>query len=153
MILDKIDNQHLYSNCHPRFKKAFDYINQTDLSEAKLGKHSIDGDEVFGILMEYNTLKEVICKSESHKKYIDIQYMVAGEENVGMTTLVNQKPTTPYNETEDFTFYTLEPLPKLKLKTGYFAIFFPDDIHQTMIQVDYPKKLRKFVIKVLKDEL
>ncbi|MFC2110228.1 YhcH/YjgK/YiaL family protein [Bacteroidota bacterium] len=151
MILDKIENQRLYYSCHPRFQQAFDFVNQTDLSTAELGKHVIDGDSVFGILMEYDTQKEELCKSESHKKYIDIQYMVAGEEHIGIKSLHNQKPTTPYNEEGDFMFYTLDKLPKIKLKPNHFAVFFPDDIHQTMIEIESPKKLRKFVIKVLKD--
>jgi YhcH/YjgK/YiaL family protein len=43
-------------------------------------------------------------------------------------------------------------LPKIPLKTGHFAIFYPDDIHQTMIQIEAPQSLRKVVVKISKDQ-
>jgi YhcH/YjgK/YiaL family protein len=151
MIFDKIENQGIYKSIHPSFEKAFDFLNSTDLENAELGKHIIDGDNVFAIIMEYTTQEESECKSETHKKYIDIQYMVEGEELVGLKTLHDEIPTTPYNKEGDFMFYTLPSLPKLILKKQHFGIFFPDDIHLTMLKVDVPKKLRKVVIKVLKN--
>ena len=151
MIFDKIENQNIYKNIHPRFEKAFEFLNTTDLKTAELGKHIIDGEKIFAIIMEYTTQEEENCKSETHKKYIDIQYMVEGEEYVGLKTLHDEVPTTPYNEEGDFMFYTLDNLPKLVLKEAHFGIFFPDDIHLTMCQIKEPKPLRKVVIKVLKE--
>lgn len=149
MVVDKLENHQLYLSLHDRFKKAFDFILENDLRTIDLGKHSIQGDDIFAIVMEYTTQSEALCKSETHKKYIDIQYIINGAEQVGFTTLHDQEPTTPYNEEGDFMFYGLENLPKFAFNTGHFAIFFPDDIHKTMIQTDKgPDALRKVVIKV-----
>ena len=62
----------------------------------------------------------------------------------------DEEPTTPYNQEGDYMFYTLEDLPSIQLKKEHFAIFFPDDIHQTMREIDAPKHLRKAVFKILK---
>ncbi|MDG1803789.1 YhcH/YjgK/YiaL family protein [Flavicella sp.] len=150
MILDKLSNSNLYTPIHKDFEKVFDFIKNTDLEKIDLGKHEIDGDTVFVVVMEYTTQDVSECKSETHKKYIDIQYMIEGAEHVGVTTLHNEEPTTPYNEEGDFMFYTLGNLPTIQLKKEHFAIFFPDDIHQTMMQIDSPKTLRKAVFKILK---
>lgn len=151
MIVDKIENYHLYSGIHKHFKKAFDFILENDLKTIALGKHQILNDDIFAIVMEYSTQTADLCKSETHKNYIDIQYMIHGEEHVGFTTLHQQKPTTPYNTEGDFMFYDLENLPEFKLSSSHFAIFFPDDIHKTMIQtMEEPNHLRKVVIKVRK---
>lgn len=150
MIIDKITNHDLYSSMHKGFRQAFDFINNNDLNIIELGKHTIDGEKIFVIVMEYTTQDISECKSETHKKYIDIQYMIKGEENIGLKSLHNELPTTPYNVDGDFMFYTLENLPVLPLKENHFAIFFPDDIHQTMMQIESPKKLRKAVFKILK---
>lgn len=150
MIIDKLSNQDIYKPINPNFYQVFDFIKNNDLQNIELGKHIIDGDKVFVMILEYNTQDVSECKSETHKKYIDIQYMISGEENVGITSLHNEVPTTPYNENGDFMFYTLDNLPQLPLKENHFAIFFPDDIHKTMIETDRPKPLRKAVFKVLK---
>lgn len=150
MILDKIENHNIYKEIHSGFDKAFEFITKNDLSTIELGKHVIDGENIFAIVMEYDTQEIEVCKAESHKKYIDIQYMITGEENIGITTLHGETPTTPYNEEGDFMFYTLPTLPVIQLKKEHFAIFFPDDIHQTMIKIEQSKKLRKAVIKILK---
>ena len=152
MVLDKISNKNLYSAIHKDFKQVFEFINSNDLSTIELGKHVIDGDNVFVVVMEYETQDISECKSETHKKYIDIQYMIDGEEQIGVKTLHNETPTTPYNEEGDFMFYTIENLPKIQLKQKHFAIFFPDDIHQTMIKIESPKKIRKAVFKILKQD-
>lgn len=151
MVVDKLENHQIYSGLHKRFQKAFDFILRNDLNTIDLGKHTIEGEDVFAIVMEYTTQAADLCKSETHKKYIDIQFMISGAEHVGFTTLHSQEPTTPYNEEGDFMFYSLDKLPEFALNAGHFAIFFPDDIHKTMIQTDKgPDTLRKVVIKVLK---
>jgi YhcH/YjgK/YiaL family protein len=150
MVLDKLTNHNLYTPIHKDFQQAFDFIKNNDLNTIKLGKHTIEGEKVFVVIMEYTTQDVSECKSETHKKYIDIQYMIKGEEHIGLKSLHNETPTTPYNKEGDFMFYTLENLPILPLKENHFAIFFPDDIHQTMRQIEAPKKLRKAVFKILK---
>ncbi|MEI6865012.1 YhcH/YjgK/YiaL family protein [Flavicella sp.] len=150
MILDKISNQHLYTSIHKKIPIVFNFIKKNDLATIDLGKHLIEGENVFVVVMEYTTKPLPECKSETHKKYIDIQYMIKGEENIGLKTLHNESPTTAYNEEGDFMFYSLEKLPMLPLKENHFCILFPDDIHQTMIQIDSPKTLRKAVFKILK---
>lgn len=151
MILDKIRNNYLYDSTHPLFQKAFDFLSTTDLENIALGKHLIEGDALFAIVMEYDTQEAVHCKVETHKKYIDLQYMIAGEEFIGIATLEDQTPINPYKKEGDFTFYNVNNLSKISLKTGHFAIFYPDDMHQTMIQIERPQSLRKVVVKILKD--
>ena len=150
MILDKISNATLYNGLHPDFEKVFRFIKENDLATIELGKHSIDDDQVFVVVMEYDTQTTEECKAETHKKYIDIQYMIEGAEHIGVKSLHDEIPTTPYNQEGDFMFYTLENLPTIQLHKEHFAIFYPDDIHKTMIQIESPKRLRKAVFKIRK---
>jgi beta-galactosidase beta subunit len=41
MILDRIENAHLYDAVHKRFKSAFDYISQIDINTIPVGRHEI----------------------------------------------------------------------------------------------------------------
>jgi len=91
MILDHIYNIHLYKNINTNLSKGLDYIATTDFSTLEEGKHTIVGDEVFAILQSYNSKPETECRLEAHKKYVDIQYVIRGEEYIGVTPLNNQE--------------------------------------------------------------
>jgi YhcH/YjgK/YiaL family protein len=147
MILDTIENYQLYNSINERIAKGFDFLRTTDLDSLPSGKHDIDGDTIFALVQEYQTKPLNECKLESHKKYIDIQYVIRGEEMMGVTTQNNQK-IIEVNEEKDYTFY--EGITSLVLVSkGMFTIFFPDDLHQPCVQTESAAEVKKVVIKVL----
>lgn len=148
MILDDIKNASHYTKLGPLFKKAFDFIGKTDFNAIPLGKHTIDGEDLFVILMEYETKDPSDCIMENHKKYTDIQYMVRGEEFMGVKTFAGQTPTTPYDDSKDAAFYHPEFDSLVKVKEGQFTIFFPHDLHMPSIKTGQPLKVLKAVFKV-----
>ncbi len=147
MILDLIDNLPLYRGFSENLSKAIDYILNNNLNNLAVGKHEIFNDDVFVIINEYETKNESDCVIETHKKYIDIQIMLQGEEKVGFAFLKNQKITEQYNEEKDYTFYSAQ-LDYQYLRKDNFAIFFPTDLHSPSIKIDNPKFIKKAVVKV-----
>src|SRR5580704_4265576 len=97
MIFDKIENYAIYENISPLIKKAFEYLKQTDFSGMENGKYVVDGDDVFAILQEYDTKNDAHAKLEAHRKYIDVQYIISGEEFIGVRPLINQAPCKEYD--------------------------------------------------------
>ena len=146
MIIDKIENAKLYSGINSKIGQAFDYINKTDLSQIPLGKHEIDSDEVFALVQEYETKDKDESKFEGHHKYIDLQYIVSGNECIGITTLTNQIPVET-NDENDYDLYELDS-DLIKFDSGMFMIFFPDDLHMPGINLNQVSKIRKIVIKI-----
>ena len=74
MIIDKIENHKLYRSLSNKIAVAFDYLNNTDLSEIPLGKHEIDGEKIFAIIMEYKTKDKSESKTiKASKKAIVIR--------------------------------------------------------------------------------
>lgn len=146
MILDKIENYKIYTQLSERIAKAFTYIQATDFSQIELGKHLIDGDEIFALVQEYDTKDISECKLEGHVKYIDIQYVISGIERIGITTLKGQTPIT-VNEENDYYFYDCDST-LIELSSGMFTIFFPDDLHKPGIKFNESSNVRKVVIKV-----
>lgn len=130
------------------FKKAFDFLMNPDFRKLELGKHTIKGDDLFVILMEYDTKEAAECKMESHKKHIDIQFMVSGEERIGITLLNGHHPSVPYNESNDVIFYKNEYDTLLTLSQGDFAIFYPQDLHMPCIKIDSVSTVKKAVFKI-----
>lgn len=149
MILDTIENSSLYANVNPLIEKAFHYIKKTDFNQMELGKHIIDGDSLFALLMEYDTKDIVDCKLESHKKYIDVQYIISGSELIGVAPLTGQVPSINYDAADDIAFYDNNVSSMIKLDAGCFAIFFPTDTHMPCLHINNkPGKVKKVVIKV-----
>jgi YhcH/YjgK/YiaL family protein len=147
MILDTLANSHLYQSINERIAKGFDFLLHTDLDAIPLGKHDIDGDTIFALVQEYNTKPSDECKLESHKKYIDIQYVIRGEEMMGVTTQNNQK-IIEINEEKDYTFYEGNTS-LVRVSKGMFTIFFPNDLHQPCVQTKTISEVKKVVIKVM----
>jgi YhcH/YjgK/YiaL family protein len=147
MILDAIENISVYTGLSKNIKKAIEYISSVDLNELPLGKHEISGNEIFAIISEYSTKEENLCVTETHKKYIDIQIMLRGEENFGFAVLKDQEIIEPYNIEKDYIFYKAK-LDYLLLRAGNFAIFFPNDMHCPGISSANDVVVKKAVIKV-----
>src|SRR5436190_15218371 len=109
MIIDNVRNIDRYIALHPSFEKAFSFLKQHNPGEISLGKHVIDDENIFAIVQEYETLDAVKEQMESHKKYIDVQYMVSGAELVRLSTLSDQQTSKEYDQETDFMLYADPP--------------------------------------------
>jgi len=147
MILDHLNNAFNYTKLNPGFGQAFAWLDETDQETIDPGRHTIMGDDVFALVSEYTTKQETECRPESHRIYTDIQVMVKGKERIGWEPLGNQVVSTQYNEEADILFYESHPA-GFELTPGYFAVFFPTDIHMPCIETDGAQMVRKIVIKV-----
>ncbi len=147
MIIDKIENSDLYLNVGKRIAKALKYINSTDFSSIEPGKYEIEDDNIFAIVNEYETKNINDCLLEAHRKFIDIQYIHSGVELIGVASLANQIPTREYDESKDCVFFS-EETSLVRMTSGMFAVFFPDDLHMPGVKADSVSKVKKVVIKV-----
>ncbi|QHS58748.1 YhcH/YjgK/YiaL family protein [Chitinophaga agri] len=148
MIIDTLQHAAHYHALGPKFVKAFQYLQETDFSKVEKGRYEIDGTAIIAIVNEYDTIPTTGEQMESHKKYIDIQYIVRGEELIGHDFLQEQIPSKPYSEEEDFMLFAEAPVFFSKLQQGMFAIFFPTDLHMPNIKVNEPVSVKKVVMKV-----
>lgn len=62
------------------------------------GKYSIDGDNVFATITEDRTMDFDKTNWESHGNYIDLQYVIAGEEKIGVWPVSKATVTKKYNQ-------------------------------------------------------
>lgn len=151
MILDHIDNYHLYKGLNKNLDQALEYVKGTDFLNLPDGKYEINAEQVFAILATYFTKSKEEALLEAHVKYVDIQFMITGEEYIQVAPLKNQKVTTAYPE-NDLTFYEGEGQ-LVKLSAGNFMVFFTTDAHGPGIQIEQSKEVKKVVVKVALDTL
>jgi YhcH/YjgK/YiaL family protein len=149
MILDKLQNHETYLNLNEKFVKAFDFIKNNDLKNMENGKYEIEGEEIFAMVQNYSTKELFEGRLESHHKYIDIQYMISGTEQMGYAPLQGQEVTEEILES-DLVFYDGEAS-ILKVEEGMFAIFYPNDLHMPGLLYNEKDEIKKLVIKVAVD--
>lgn len=129
MILDQLHHALMYRCLSPRIAAALDYLRETDFSQVSEGRHELDGDRLVAIVQRYQSRPHSEIIWESHRRYIDVQYIVTGTEQMGYVGLRPNLPIKqPYDEAKDVVFYDTQG--SLFLATpGTFAIFFPHDVH------------------------
>lgn len=134
---------------NPRhWAQAFHFLKSADLKNLPPGKQELEGEHLFISVAEYYGKQKPDALYESHKKYIDIQYVAKGEEIIGLTTLDKVTVKEPYNEEKDIAFYEFEGGKYLKATPGNFFIFFPEDVHRPSITTGDSVLVKKIVVKI-----
>ena len=135
-----------------RWDKAFAFLKSTDLATLEIKRYDIDGDNLYAPVSEYLTKNEEDAKFESHQKYIDIQYVISGVEQMSVAPLSMKKDIiTPYDPVKDLEFMTVDQFNSFKATPEIFFIFFPSDIHRPSVKVGENSQVRKIVVKVKVD--
>jgi YhcH/YjgK/YiaL family protein len=147
MIIDKLQNAFLYENLSSRITAGLRYLAETDFRVTADGRYPLDGTNLYAVVSRYKTKEVQDCKLESHKKYIDIQFIASGCEQIGVALLDKQIPSVAYNEEKDVMFYK-ENVSMIRLEKGDFAIFFPGDLHMPGAKCTDPSDVIKVVVKV-----
>ena len=130
-------------------ERAFEYLARTDLTSLPLGRTDIEGDEVYVLLSEAETRPPEQVQFEAHRRYIDIQFVVRGQESIGVAPLAGLVTTEPYDPARDIEFFAVPPQSRtLALGAGDFAVFTPNDAHRPSLHLDGPHVSRKAVVKV-----
>ncbi len=145
MIFDMLSNSALYAGITPKLLTAFDYLSSTDLDALPVGRINLDGDHVYVLVQEYTTKPLAEGKWESHRRYLDVQYMHSGCERIDVA-LVNTMKLGEYVEERDFLAMTGTGSP-LTLMPGSFAVFFPQDAHMPGLVVSEAEMVKKIVVK------
>lgn len=150
MILDSLANASLYRPLGPRIARGLAWL--ADFSaQTPDGRYDIDGDDLFALVQSYDTVPANEKKFESHRRYLDIQFMAAGTESIHYAPLASLRPSTDYDAVKDFSLYA-DPAAAtpLHLSPGSFAIFFPADGHKPGCSAgSSPVRIKKVVIKAL----
>ncbi len=151
LISDNLDTELL----PPIIKETLNLLKKTNFNNLENIKYKIIGDEIFLIIDEYYTKNPNKGNAEQHRIYIDIQYILSGEENIGVCYNDNENEIlNSYNPDKDIIlFKTVKNENLVTLKKGMYAIFFPTDIHKPGLSIDKEQKVRKIIVKIDKNLL
>ena len=142
MIVDSLNNSALYTSLNKDFEKVFEILSSLNDSSEE-GKIVIDEGNVW-VNVQYFEDKEPSAdpRFEEHRNFIDIHYIVSGEEIFGYSNLDRAQVIVPYDESRDVEFSKAE-ISKITLKSGDFLITYPQDAHiPNMIKLSKGKMVR-----------
>lgn len=135
-----------------KWDKAFTFLKESKLANLETKRYDIDGNTVFALVSDYLTKNEEDARYEAHQKYIDIQYVIDGNELIGIAPLSSKKEIlAAFDSTRDIEFMTVNQGKILKATQANFFIFFPEDIHCPGLKDGKNSQVRKIVIKVKVD--
>ncbi len=146
MILDTIANAERYCALHPLFAQVFAYIRNTDLQALACGRHTIAGDDLFAIVERVSGRTRESAQLECHRKYIDIQLVLDGIDEMGWKPLADcLNPVSDFNAASDIQFFHDIPATWVSTPAGAFCIFFPEDTHAPLLAT---QPIHKIVFKI-----
>jgi biofilm protein TabA len=152
LIIDSIENASLYCPLNDRFAAAFRVLESRQLLRAEVGRHVLQDADLFALVQRYVTKPQSEGRWESHLRYIDLQYIVAGTEVMGYAPHSSLTLAERYDEEKDIMFLTGHGN-LFTLSAGSFAIFFPHDAHMPMLSPGSPSQVHKIVFKIRVDTL
>ncbi|MCS7464800.1 YhcH/YjgK/YiaL family protein [Paenibacillus doosanensis] len=137
---------------HPAIAKALDFLQATDFRLMDNGKYAIDGERM------YVNIMELISKpgsgdetdAEKHRRYIDIHYLLEGEETIGWAFhREGMIPSQVYDEEQDYALYRDAADERyIDLSPGMYVILFPNELHRPGLCKTAPMPIRKAVVKI-----
>jgi YhcH/YjgK/YiaL family protein len=83
MILDHLDNAARYSALNEGLSAGFGFLAQPNIEQLESGRYEIAGDRVYAIVDRTEGRRMDDALLESHRKYVDIQFIIAGSESIG----------------------------------------------------------------------
>lgn len=135
MIKDKLNK---------RVVEGLEFLAKTDFSKLEDGRHVIN-DYMYVNVETYQTKEDALF--EAHRDYIDIQYIISGEEKIGVTKYSDCTENTPYDKERDIEFLNGEG-EFYPMRTGDYMILYPTDAHKPSISLNEKATVRKAVVKV-----
>lgn len=145
-----VDFQQQVERNPEQWNALFAWLQGNDLTALKAGKHPIPGTNMVASIQDDSNQPLEKRRTESHRKKVDFQYVVAGIEGFALLDHESSPANCEYDAVKDVIHYDYN-----KDKThfitntkGRFNIFFPGDWHIAKVQTR--KKDQKFRVIVVK---
>ncbi|MGP6147328.1 YhcH/YjgK/YiaL family protein [Jeotgalibaca sp. A122] len=132
-----------------KVQQVLAFLKTLDLKELELGRFEI-GEGIFANVMEYETSNINERQFESHRNYLDIQYVISGTEEIHVSPYTNYEEAVPYDLANDLELLE-EPhaYAKFILNENEFVVMGANEPHRGAGMVDgMPVKVRKLVVKI-----
>jgi YhcH/YjgK/YiaL family protein len=147
MITDRIENAERYYGLGDGIEKALRFVQEDALTDISPGRYEIVDNDVFALVQQYKSRLMEDCTWEAHREYVDVQYIISGEEKIGYAQLSALEIVKEYDKESDSVLLRGNGC-MLSLCARSFAIFGPNDAHMPCISAHTEVLVKKVVVKV-----
>ena len=154
MIVDRMQNWQAYE-FGPAWRSAFEFLGKLTTETAD-GRYELQGDDIFAIVMSYETRGADEAILEAHRRYVDIQTVLRGREGFEWFPASSLVVAQPYDAVKDVEFFQrLGPgSARVDIGPSLFIALFPDDAHMaTLMLGNQRESIKKVVVKIREDLL
>lgn len=153
MIASALEDALFDDKTAARVAKAIAWLRATDMAALEPGRHDIEGDEIFANVMAIQSVPASQKSYEAHRSYLDIHYVIEGEELIGTAPVGECPALQEFSEADDFCLYG-DPADAARvtwtlLRAGELCVTPPADAHKPACCAGEPAPLRKACVKVL----
>ena len=146
MIYASLSEMRRYVGVHPLMAKAIDALEAFAANIPEDGKNVLEGDLLFANVQTYSPRAERGL-FEAHRKYIDLQFILDGEEEIDVEPLSRTEVHAAYDPAIDFETRTAAAYTTLRMKKFDCAVLFPEDVHRPGVKT-VADTVRKIVVKI-----
>jgi len=150
VILDTLANAGRYHGILPGLDRGLEALGRLAAQPPADGRHELAGAQLYASLSSYTTGDPAGKMFEAHRRYLDIQVVLAGRETLYWAPLAALAAQGEYSAAEDIAFFTGPAGLAVPLEPGLFVVLFPMDAHKPgcLAAAADGGQVRKLVIKV-----
>lgn len=146
MLIDCLKNAEIYYNIDENIKLALQFLAESKFENIRIGRYELRNGTYF-MVQGYKTklIREDFW--ETHRQYVDVQYIVRVLESIRYTNINNLKVLQEYIEGKDY-FVLSGKEDYFVVCPGTFIIFYPEDVHMPCLTVKKSWIVKKVVVKI-----
>ena len=151
MFFDSLEQAKMYYQDQWKLKRAFTAIEEYAAKPFQTGSWDIDGEDLYLIATEYTTVPLTAdCQMEAHRKYIDVMYLIEGQECIYCKpTELLSNIVSEYCTEEDCLLAEVDTdREPHNLYQSQVAVLFPHDAHCPCCCIDEERLVKKLICKV-----
>ncbi len=138
------------SSIYPKtLQQVLAYLSETDFLSMTPGQYPLHSDIVAHVV-DLKTQPDETLLPEVHRQFIDVHFLCRGLERIGFTpdTGTNQVAEDHLQERDLLFYQPVQNEQFINMTPGWYAVFFPCDVHRPGIQQNVSEVVRKVVVKI-----
>lgn len=147
MIYDKLENIRTYKGLSPAWDAAINAIFDHIFADKPEGKYVLQGEQFYYSVQNAAYIRH--GQWEAHRKYIDIQFSLTGDEICRCAAVTDLHDWQAYDAARDILFSgDTDSGVSIPLLKGWFIALFPQDAHMPCVPAGDAESGCKVVFKV-----
>lgn len=135
-----------------RVDEAINYLQGLKVSHEDAGEKILVNDKFSYSVQSFNTKPVEQCRLESHRKYIDVQIIVEGEECMEIADISGLTIEEEYEEEKDVMFWNVpKRMARVTLSAGNYIVLYPENAHRGAVSIKESSRVLKIVGKIAVD--